>query len=294
MLTLAAEETNPMQDLLTAIPERIRKYLKNDKIKDILEVRLRVGVALSFVTKDGVLYVTQKGEFTKNYSEGIKVTAEDVKRGMELVTRSSVYAYENEIKNGYITLTGGHRVGITGEAVTDKGKLLHLKSVQSMNYRFAREVIGAADGVFDEIVKDGKIKNTIIISPPMCGKTTMLRDIARRLSIIGKKVSIVDERGEIAAISMGSSPFELGANCDVLSGVNKAEGMLLMLRAMSPDVIITDEIGDADDFLAISEIKKRGVAVITTLHAKEKALEGFDLVIRLGGIGKCLSLQAEE
>jgi len=98
----------------------------------------------------------------------------------------------------------------------------------------------------------------------------------------------VDERGEIAALSKGVASFLLGANCDVLSGVNKAEGMLLMLRAMSPDVIITDEIGGKEDFDAIAEIKKRGVAIITSLHSFGDAPDGFDTVIRLGGIGKCL------
>ena len=221
--------------------------------------------------------------------DAVIVTGNDIKRGMELVSRSSVYAFENEIRNGYITLSGGHRVGISGDAVTENGKISHIRTVQSLNYRFAREVIGAADSVIDRIFDGGEIKNTLIVSPPMCGKTTMLRDVARQLSEKGKKVSIVDERGEIAAFSFGISPFRLGANCDVLSGVNKADGMLVMLRSMSPDVIITDEIGDDRDFEAIREIKKRGVKVITTLHGTDTGIDDFDTVIRLGGVGKCLN-----
>lgn len=291
MLTLALEDKFLGQDLLAALPEKIRHTLSKIPIEDIMEIRLRCGVALSLVTAAGVFYITPDGRLTKNYKEGICVSSGDIKRGIELVTRSSVYAYENEIKNGYITLSGGHRVGISGDAVTEDGKLQHLKTIQSMNYRFAKEIIGAADKVMSHIIQNGKIKNTILVSPPCCGKTTMLRDIARSLSIMGKKISIVDERGEIAAISDGCSPFDLGANCDVLSGVNKADGMLLMLRAMSPDVIITDEIGDERDFLAIAEIKKRGVKVITTLHGENESVPGFELLVRLGGIGKCLSLQ---
>ncbi len=289
MLTLAKEELISGQDLFSAVPERIRKYLCSVPADKLMEIRLRSGVSLSLVCTDGIFYITHKGRLTENYREAVTVTGNDIRRGLELVTRSSVYAFENEIKNGYVTLAGGHRVGISGDAVIDEGKISHIRSVQSLNYRFAREVIGAADCVIDRIFDGKKIKNTLIVSPPMCGKTTMLRDIARQLSQRGKKVSIVDERGEIAALSFGASPFELGANCDVLANVNKADGMLLMLRAMSPDVIITDEIGDERDFAAISEIKKRGVSVITTLHGMDFAEGGFEEIIRLCGVGQCLS-----
>lgn len=289
MLTLAKEEFVLGHDLVSALPERIRACLVKMPDEKVMEVRLRVKGALSLVCTDGIYYVTHRGEVTKNYNEAVVVTANDIRRGLELITRSSVYAFENEIRNGYITLPGGHRVGISGDAVTIDGRLSHLRAIQSLNYRFAREVIGAADPIIDRVFDGEKIKNTLIVSPPMCGKTTMLRDIARNLSEAGKKVSIVDERGEIAALSFGVSPFRLGANCDVLSGVNKAEGMLVMLRSMSPDVIITDEIGDKKDFDAISEIKKRGVKVITTLHGECSDFDGFETVIRLGGIGKCLS-----
>lgn len=288
MLTLAKEENMEGTEFLAAIPERLSEYIKRLDLDGLCEVRLRAKAAMALVFCDGIFYVTKKGELTENYKDGIIVTYGDIRRGTELITRSSVYAFSEDIKNGFITISGGHRVGICGDAVTVGGKISHMKWVQSLNYRYAREVIGAADKVMDKITDGGRIRNTIIVSPPMCGKTTMLRDIARQLSIMGKKVSIVDERGEIAALSNGAATFSLGANCDVLSGVNKAEGMILMLRAMSPDVIITDEIGGKDDFCAIEEIKKRGVAVITSLHSFGDAPSGFDTVIRLGGIGQCL------
>ncbi len=289
MLTLAKEELTLGQDLFLQIPERIRGVLSPINTDKLMEVRLRNGMSLSTVTADGIFYVTNKGRITEDFREGMIVTATDIRRGMELITRSSVYVFENEIKNGYVTMPGGHRVGISGDVISRDGKISDIRSVQSLNYRFAREVIGAADYVMERILDGQRIKNTLIVSPPMCGKTTMLRDIARRLSQSGKKVSIVDERGEIAALSFGVSPFELGANCDVLANVNKAEGMLLMLRAMSPDVIITDEIGDKRDFEAIAEIKKRGVAVITTLHGTDAHDLGFDEIIKLRGVGKCSS-----
>lgn len=288
MLTLAREENMEGMEFLYAIPEKQREYLKMLDMDKLCEVRLRSGMSMALVFTDGIFYVTKKGKLTTDYKEGIGVSSDDIKRGMELITRSSVYAFSEDIKNGFVTLSGGHRVGISGDAVLDAGRISHMRHVQSLNYRYAREVIGAADKVIERIICGERIKNTLIVSPPMCGKTTMLRDVARQLSISGKKVSIVDERGEIAALSGGVATFSLGANCDVLSGVNKAEGMLLMLRAMSPDVIITDEIGGAEDFKAIDEIKKRGVSIITSLHSFGEAPSGFDLVIRLGGIGQCI------
>lgn len=291
MLTLAREEYFEGRELIEAVPERLRFALRTIPAERILEIRLRTGGGLAVADADGVMYVTHRGSLTKNFHEAIPVTAKDIRRGMELITRSSVYAFENEIKNGFVTLSGGHRIGICGEAVTENGRIARIKTVQSLNYRFAREIIGAADCVMDRIYDGRDIKNTLIVSPPMCGKTTMLRDIARQLSEAGRKVSIVDERGEIAACFCGTSPFGVGYTCDVLSGVNKAEGMLMMLRSMSPEVIVTDEIGGEEDFAAVREIKKRGVKIITSLHGSKYTSDGFETVIRLGGIGKCLNLQ---
>ncbi|MDD6214034.1 MAG: stage III sporulation protein AA [Firmicutes bacterium] len=289
MLTLAKEECTNLCDLYRCIPERLRQYLYNISSENLAEVRIRNGAALSLVYTDGIFYLTPRGKVTETCCNALLCTTADIRRGIELITDSSVYAFEEEIKNGYVTIPGGHRVGICGGAVTENGKICCIRSVQSLNYRFAREVIGSADCVMDKILDGGRVKNTIIVSPPMCGKTTMLRDIARQLSLMGKKVSVVDERDEIAALSGGVPSFDLGANCDVLSGVGKAEGMLMMLRSMSPEVIITDEMGGSEDFAAVREIKKRGVAVITTLHGTQTDAGEFETVIRLDGIGKCLN-----
>ena len=290
MFTLAKETYCPGQELFSSLPERIAACLSAIDTDKLMEVRLRCGSALAVMQINGGFFVTPNGRLPRDYGSALKVTSQDIRRGMELVTHCSVYAHEDEIRRGYITLAGGHRVGICGDAVCENGAISHIRSVQALNYRYAREVIGAADCVMDRITDGRIIKNTVIVSPPMCGKTTMLRDIARRLSLMGKRVSIVDERCEIAALSFGESPFDLGAGCDVLSNVGKADGMLLMLRSMSPDVIITDEIGGSNDFAAIAEIKKRGVSIITSLHGgRDIQPSGFELVIRLGGIGECLN-----
>lgn len=280
MFTLAKESGNTAYSLLFALPERIREQMTYIDTDSIFELRLRLGERLCAVSKSGCFFVTSP----KN-KDGIIVNAGDIKRALELITNFSMYAYENEIKNGFVTLPGGHRIGICGEACLSGGKITHLKSVQSLNYRFAREFVGCSDLLMSRIVSNGIVKNTVIVSPPMCGKTTLLRDIARNLSLMGKRVSIIDERGEIASLHNGFSPFDLGYGCDVLSGTKKADGMLFMLRSMSPDVIITDEIGDSDDFTAISEIKKRGVSIITSIHGKNATLPDFDETIILKGIG---------
>lgn len=276
MFALAKENTDSISSLLSAIPERIRENIKYADRDRLLELRLRLGERVCAVYPNGSFFIT---------SPETVVNERDIKRALELITNFSMYAYENEIRNGFVTLPLGHRVGICGEACCENGKISHLKSIQALNYRFAREFIGCSDSIMDRIVADGEIKNTVIVSPPMYGKTTLLRDIARNLSLLGKRVSIVDERREIAALVSGFSPFDLGYGCDVLSGTKKADGMLFMLRSMSPDVIITDEIGGEDDFSAIAEIKRRGVSIITSIHGKNITLPEFDVTINIKGIG---------
>lgn len=280
MFALAKENTDSVSSLLSAIPERIREHIKYADTDRLLEVRLRLGERVCAVYPNGSFFVTSPQD-----KSGIIVNERDIKRALELITNFSMYAYENEIRNGFVTLPLGHRVGICGEACLSGGKITHLKSIQALNYRFAREFIGCSDSIMDRIFVDGEVKNTVIVSPPMYGKTTLLRDISRNLSLLGKRVSIVDERREIAALANGFSPFDLGFGCDVLSGTKKAEGMLFMLRSMSPDVIITDEIGGADDFSAIAEIKRRGVSVITSIHGRDITLPEFDVTINIKGIG---------
>ena len=280
MFTLAKEDTDSLKTLLSAIPERIRNYINYADTDRLLELRLRLGGRLCAVYQDKSCFISPPEKDC-----AVIVNERDIKRALELITNFSMYAYENEIKNGFVTLSGGHRVGICGEAAVSGGKITHLKNIQALNYRFAREFVGCSDSIMDRIFVGGEIKNTVIVSPPMYGKTTLLRDIARNLSLLGKRVSIIDERGEIAAVSGGNSPFNLGYGCDILSDASKSDGMLFMLRSMSPDVIITDEIGTADDFSAISEIKKRGVSVITSIHGKDLTLSDFDVTINLKGIG---------
>ena len=186
----------------------------------------------------------------------------------ELVSRLldySYYAYEDELSKGYITIEGGHRVGICGRVTLNEGKVHMIKDVSSVNIRRSRQIIGASDKIINAVCS-GSVRNTLIISPPKCGKTTILRDLARSLSNRGYRIGICDERSEIAGCYNGISSYDLGSRTDILDGCPKSEGILMLIRAMSPDVIITDEIGREEDVRAIEAALCAGVKTITTIH----------------------------
>ena len=285
--------------ILRYMPREIRRYMYNIDLAGVQEIRMRIDKPLMIKYPEGYLYLGRRSNLTALPGSALKVTRTMLDEAVEKAAASSVYSVKDEIKNGFITVRGGHRIGITGTAVINGNRVEFIKDVSGLCYRLAREVIGASDRVIDKIAAQSGIKNTLIISPPGAGKTTMLRDIARQLSYKGYSVSIVDERRELAALYEGRSAFDLGFNTDVLEGVDKAEGMLMVLRAMSPDVIITDELGTSGDIAAIEKITNSGTAVIASIHgngmdmlSRRKDLEAmlgfFDVVITLSrrnGVG---------
>lgn len=281
------------------MPRGLRKYMYGISLDGAVEIHMRIGKPLAIHYTDGFYYLSRNGNLTAIPASAVKVTREHIDEALEIASASSVYSVRDEIKEGFLTIAGGHRIGITGTAVIKEDKVSFIKDVSALNYRLASEVIGSADKAVPLILRDGSIKNTLIISPPGAGKTTMLRDIARQLSYKSYRVSIVDERREIAGMRNGRSSFDLGFSADVLEGADKASGMLMMLRSMSPDVIITDEIGKQEDIEAIEKITNSGASVIATIHGRnidmikrrpdlKQMLKFFELIITLGksrGIG---------
>lgn len=213
-----------------------------------------------------------KNQEIQVFSGNRRIKLHGIIRGSEInnilnnLMKFSYYAYEEDLAKGFITIDGGHRVGICGKAVVEKGKVKLLREISSFNIRYAKEVIGCSDVLTPHILSEDKIHNMLIVSPPGCGKTTILRDIVRNLSQKHYKVAICDERSEIAGMHGGVSSYHLGEMVDVLDGCPKAEGIMMLIRSMSPDVIIADEIGRPEDLKAIETCSHAGISVITTAH----------------------------
>ncbi|MBL4931024.1 stage III sporulation protein AA [Clostridium paridis] len=256
---------NKYSSVLDILPKDILGHITEFKIEEVQEIRMRTNLPL--------IIVTNHREFISNYI----CKLEDIRIVAKRMANYSFYAFEEDIKQGFITINGGHRVGITGEWVIDNNKIKTLRNISSVNIRITKEMKGISDGLIPLITEGGRILNTIIISPPKCGKTTLLRDISRNISngmkskgIAGRKVSIIDERSEIAGSFQGIPQMDVGIRTDVFDNCIKSEGMLMAIRSMSPEVLICDEIGSDKDVEALISAYNSGVNIITTIH-------GFDI-----------------
>ncbi|ADL08077.1 stage III sporulation protein AA [Thermosediminibacter oceani] len=268
------------QHISPILPSAIRQIffkLPPDKLNKVEEIRLRRGRPLMVVAGKQDYMMTPEGVITDDPDRAYIVTGEDAAKIFQLISRSSVYALEEEIKNGYITLKGGHRVGIVGKVILEGGQIKTMKHISGFNIRIAREVLGAADEALRFVIDEkGEFLNTMILSPPKAGKTTLLRDLIRQLSsgnprlgLKGFKVGVVDERSEIACCYEGVPQNDVGIRTDVLDGCPKARGIMMLLRSMSPDIIATDEIGRTEDVEAMEEALNAGVKLLTTAHGAD-------------------------
>ena len=190
---------------------------------------------------------------------------------MEYIAGYSLYAYEDELRQGFLTIQGGHRVGVAGKILMEEGKVRSIRYISFLNIRLAHQVEGCADKVMPFIVENGEVCHTLIISPPCCGKTTLLRDVIRQISngnawCEGKNVGVVDERSEIGGAYQGVPQNDLGIRTDLLDCCPKAEGMMMLIRSMSPEVVAVDEIGDYGDIKAIESVLNCGCRLIATVH----------------------------
>ncbi len=264
------------------MPQRIRAILDRAPRsfwRGLEEIRLRLGRPLALHSRAGDCFLSEAGTVAAA-AEAYRPGAEDLEKALQLISSSSLYAFSEELRSGYITIPGGHRVGLCGQAVLREGRLERLQHITGMNYRIARQIRGAAQPYLHHFLdyRRRRVYHSLIIAPPGGGKTTFLRDLARCLSdgaagfgFPGFKVAVVDERSEIAGSFQGRAQLDIGERTDVLDGCPKAEGMMLLLRSMGPEVIVTDEIGRAEDAAAIEEVIHAGVTVVATAHGSSLA-----------------------
>ncbi|MGM7721223.1 stage III sporulation protein AA [Metabacillus sp. Hm71] len=250
-----------MKEIIEMLPDSISHQIKKlhpASIARIEEIRIRVMKRVEVVIMGKPVFLSS----ITTYEDSINLLNE--------LSQYSIYTLEEELKKGYITVCGGHRVGLSGRVITEGGRVKAIRDVTSFNIRIAKEKLGVAERYIPYLY-DGKWLNTLIIGPPQAGKTTLLRDLARIISsgfhqIESNKVGIVDERSEIAGCVKGVPQHQLGERVDVLDACPKAEGMMMMIRSMSPDVLIVDEIGTKEDAEAVMEAVHAGVQLFVTVH----------------------------
>ncbi len=248
------------------IYQEINKYLMSTDsniVSNLEEIRFR--------TNRPIILKTSLAESVLNYI----VTSEDMIEILSILCENSIYSYQSQICSGFITIKGGHRVGIVGSTIIKEGKITNINYISGLNFRIARQVVGCSNKLLKYVLdmENNTIFNTLLVSSPGSGKTTLLRDFIRRISngiegtsFKGVTVGVVDERGEIAAMYKGIAQNDLGLRTDVLDNTPKAIGMNLLIRSMSPNVIAADEIGSKDDIEAIEYAVCSGIKGIFTAH----------------------------
>ncbi len=263
-------------EILPYLPCRIKyELMKADMsvLEDIEEIRLRAGKPVMLTYRGGDGFLHEGGQVLRKLCMSMLVTMDELAEVVYKISENSWYAYQDDINRGFITIRGGHRIGIIGTPVIESNKIINMKDISSLNIRIAREVIGCGEKTVKYLVNGSRdIYNTLIISPPGMGKTTLLRDIIRLVSngfttgFSGLKVGVIDERGELAASCRGIPQNDLGCRTDVIHGIHKKDGMEIMLRSMSPNVIALDELGNPEDVCTILQVMNAGIRIMATAH----------------------------
>lgn len=261
------KEERKKKQIYQILAGSIRQLLEKEsfEFEGIQEIRLRVGKPLL------VLYKNTEQILSRADGTPCLVTKEEVRETMDYISHYSLYAYESELKQGFLTIEGGHRIGVSGKVILEGGKIKNMQYISSINIRTAHEVVGCADSIMKYIVKNKQICHTLIISPPCCGKTTLIRDMIRQISdgnqyVKGCTVGVVDERSELGGCYLGIAQNDIGIRTDILDCCPKAEGMILLIRSMAPRVLAIDEIGGEEEIRALEYAMHCGCKLIASVH----------------------------
>lgn len=272
------EKGDSFSEVLSLFSKNIHDLLEKiscDNRKNTQEICLRINKPVLIRIVNGFFYLTNDGALTKIYHSNVFIATKcDIEETFHILCEYSVHSKFDEIRKGYITLSGGHRVGICGTAVLDNGKISTLKDISSLNIRISHEVFGCSTEIVNKFFENGsKTPSLLIAGPPLSGKTTLLRDLCRQLSdgVIDKyRVALVDEREEIAGTFHGAPEYDVGVNVDILNGYPKAEGIQTAVRCFAPQIIICDEVSTVEEANAVLEGMHSGVSFILTVHAYDK------------------------
>lgn len=260
-------------ELIRIFSRRIRELLRAVPVDfgQVQEIRLRVDAPLLMICGNREYYITPEGRLSGQAGEAYPVTKKELQETLEYMSNYSLYAFEEEMRQGFLTIQGGHRIGLAGKTVLDGPEIRGMKFISSLNVRLSHQVKGCADPVLPSLFAGGEMLHTLILSPPRCGKTTLLRDLIRQISDgspgrPGRTVGVVDERSEIGACYQGVPQNELGIRTDILDCCPKARGIMMLVRTMSPQVIAVDEIGGREDLEAMEYGMNCGCRLLATIH----------------------------
>lgn len=255
-----------LQDVL---PSLINQALLKLNFNNLQELRLRANKPTTICYNNKYYFLSSHGASIDQH-DGIVLTNSDLDDIVFRASNFSLYAVNDDIKNGFITLQNGIRIGLVGQVVSENGMVITINHFSALNIRFPHEIKGISNQIIDYLVDDDDFLNTLIISPPGAGKTTLLRDITRQISGIklSKNVLVVDERNEISGCNKGRASLDIGMFSDVLVGGDKSYAFVNGIRSMSPQVIVTDEIGTKKDIECLTNASTCGVNILATIHAK--------------------------